>query len=83
MIFFNPLNTIKKIIPKIRLHLSSAANFRYHYVTKLNIETNSVNPDQTDPIGAVWSESSLFVGNASNSFQQTTKAEKILLWLAH
>ena len=38
------------------------------------METNSVDPDQTAPIGAVWSESTLFDGKASKTFQQTTKA---------
>ena len=32
----------------------------------LSIETNIVDPDQTDPVGAVWSWSSLFVYDASN-----------------
>ena len=33
-----------------------------------------MDPDQTAPIGAVWSESTLFIGMASKTFQQTTKA---------
>ena len=64
----------KKCIWKCRLLLSSAAIFCKHYLTKLSIETNSVDPDQTAPIGAVWSESTLFVEKASKTFQQTTKA---------
>ena len=35
-----------------------------------------MNPDQTAPTGAVLSDSTLFVGNASKTFQQTTKADK-------
>ena len=33
-----------------------------------------MDPDQTAPIAAVWSESTLFAGKASKTFQQTTKA---------
>ena len=33
-------------------------------------------PDQTAPIEAVFSESTLIVGKASKTFQQTTKADK-------
>ena len=32
---------------------------------ELSIEANSVVPEQTAPIGAVWSESTLFVKEAS------------------
>ena len=39
----------------------------------LSIEANSVNPEQTAPIGAVWSGSTLFVIEASYTFQQTRK----------
>ena len=35
-----------------------------------------MDPDQTAPMGAVRSESTLFVGKASKTFQQTTKADK-------
>ena len=41
----------------------------------LSIETNSVDPDQTAPLGAVWSGSTLFVGKVSKIFQQTAKAD--------
>ena len=34
-----------------------------------------MDPDQTAPIGAVRSGSTLFVGQASKTFQQTTKAD--------
>ena len=34
-----------------------------------------MDPDQTAPIGAVRSGSTLFVGKASKTFQQTTKAD--------
>ena len=34
-----------------------------------------MDPDQTAPIGPVWSGSTLFVGKASKTFQQTTKAD--------
>ena len=34
-----------------------------------------MDPDQTAPIAAVWSESTLFVGKASKTFQQTRKAD--------
>ena len=37
---------------------------------------DSVDSDQTAPIGAVWSESTLFVGKASKTFQQTTIADE-------
>ena len=75
-LFTNTKSPAKKIIWKFCLYLSSAANFCLHYLTKLSIETNSVDPDETAPIGPVWSESTLFVGKASKTFQQTTKADK-------
>ena len=34
-----------------------------------------MDPDPTAPIGAVRSGSTLFVGKASKTFQQTTKAD--------
>ena len=34
-----------------------------------------MDPDQTAPIGVVLSGSTLFVGKASKTFQQTTKAD--------
>ena len=46
--------------------------FALHNLKKLSIETNSVDPDQTAPIG---SGSSLFVAKASKTFKQTTKAD--------
>ena len=42
---------------------------------ELSIEANSVDPEQTAPIGAVWSGSTLFAIEASISFQQTWKAD--------
>ena len=48
-----------------------------------NSVTNSVNPDQTAPIGAVCSGSTLFVSILNSSFmlgnylQQTTSADNI------
>ena len=35
--------------------------------------------DKTARIGAVWSESTLFVGKTSKTFQQATKAVEFLL----
>ena len=47
------------------------------YITNdLSIEANSVDPEQTAPIGAVWSGSTLFSIEASYTFQQTTKADE-------
>ena len=43
----------------------------------VSIETNSVDPDQTAPIRAVGSGSTLFDKEASKTFQQTTKANDI------
>ena len=40
---------------------SSAANNCLTLLTNLSIEANRVDPDQTAPIGAVWSGSTLFV----------------------
>ena len=34
-----------------------------------------MDPDQTAPIGAVWSGSTLFVAKASKTFQKTTKTD--------
>ena len=45
---------------------------------KLNKEANSVDPEQTAPIGAIWSGSTLLAIEASKTFQQT-----LLLRLAH
>ena len=38
-----------------------------------------MDPDQTARIGAVWSVSTLFVGNASKTFQQTTKSVELVV----
>ena len=46
----------------MHLKMSSAANTRIKYRT---LEANSVDPEQTAPIGAVWSGSTLFVIEAS------------------
>ena len=42
---------------------------------ELSIEANSVDPEQTAPIGAVRSRSTLFAIEASLTFQQTRKAD--------
>ena len=42
---------------------------------ELSKEANSVDPEQTAPIGAVWSGSTLFAKEASLTFQQTRKAD--------
>ena len=36
-----------------------------YIIDQLSIEANSVDPDQTAPIGAVWSRSTLFATEAS------------------
>ena len=41
---------------------------------ELSIEANSVDPEQTAPIGAVWSRSTLFAIEASLTFLQARKA---------
>ena len=38
----------------------------------VSIEANSVDPDQTSPIGAIWFGSKLFDQGASETFQQMT-----------
>ena len=50
--------------------------------TYVSIEANSVDPDQTVPLGAVWSGSSLFDQEASKTFQQTPKADNFCCNLA-
>ena len=50
----------------------SAANNCLTLLTNSSIEANRVDPDQTAPIGAVRSGSTLFVIEASQTFQQTT-----------
>ena len=40
---------------------------------ELSIEANSVDPEQTAPIGAVWPGSTPFAIEASLTFQQTRK----------
>ena len=42
-------------------------------LTNARIKANNVDPDQTTPLGAVWSGSTLFVEETSKAFQQTTK----------
>ena len=42
---------------------------------ELKIEANSVEPEQTAPIGEVWSGSTLFAIEATKTFQQTRKAD--------
>ena len=37
-------------------------------IEHVSIEANIMDPDQTAPTGAVWSESTLFVYEASNIF---------------
>ena len=44
-----------------------------------HIEANSVDPDQTAPTGAVWSEYTLFVEEFSKTFQQRTKAGALMI----
>ena len=44
-------------------------------LTNVSVEANSVEPDQTAPVGAVWSGSTLSDQEASKTFQQTTKAD--------
>ena len=68
------LKTPKKYHPKIPSTFVVCCKFLLHYFTKLSIETNSVDPDKTASIGAVLYEFTLFVGKASKTFQQTTKA---------
>ena len=44
-------------------------------IDELSIEANSMDPEQTAPIGAVWSGSTLFAIEASYTFQQMRKAD--------
>ena len=44
---------------------------------ELSIEANSVDPEQTAPMGAVCSGSTLFAIEASLTFQQTRKADDL------
>ena len=48
-------------------------------LTDVSIGSNSVDPDQTVPTGAVWSGSILFVNDASRTFQQTIKTDDFVL----
>ena len=45
------------------------------FLTDVSTGSNSVDPDQTVPTGAVWSGSTLFVKDASKTFQQMIKAD--------
>ena len=51
-----------------RMLMLSAAHFCQHYLTNEGIGVNSVDPDQTAPIGAVSSGSTLFVKKPSKTF---------------
>ena len=42
---------------------------------ELSIQSNSVDLEQTAPIGAAWSRFTLFAIEASETFQQTSKAD--------
>ena len=42
---------------------------------ELSTEANGVDPEQTAPIGAVWSRSTLFAIEVTEIFQQTRKAD--------
>ena len=55
----------KKYILKCRLLKSSAAKKLPNITDELSIEANSVDPEQTAPIGAAWSGSTLFAIKAS------------------
>ena len=54
---------------KMHLKMSSAevvcCKWLPNITDKLNIEANSVDPEQTAPIGAIWSGSTLFAIEAS------------------
>ena len=56
----------------------SAANNLPNVTDELSIEVNSMDPEHTAPIGAVWSGSTLFAIEASSTFQQTRKADDLL-----
>ena len=66
----------------MHLKLSSAEVVRCKYLPnitdELSIEANSVHPEQTAPIEAVWFRSTLFAIEASLIFQQTRKADDLL-----
>ena len=49
------------------------------YLPNISVEANSVDPDQTAPTGAVCSGSTLFNQEASLTFQQTTKADNLVV----
>ena len=55
----------KNASEKWRLLKSSAANSCLTLLTNLSIEASKVDPEQTAPIGAVWSGSTLFAIEAS------------------
>ena len=64
----------KKCIWKCHL-LKSAANSCQTVADELSIEANSMDPEQTAPIRAVWSGSTLFAIEASSTLQQMRKAD--------
>ena len=58
-----------KAATKMHLKMSSAevvcCKYLPNIIDELSIEANSVDPEQTAPIGAVWSGSTLFAIEAS------------------
>ena len=58
----------------MHLKMSSAEVVCCKSSDELSIEANSVDPEQTAPIGAVGSGSTLFAIEASITFEQTRKA---------
>ena len=57
--------------------MSSAAKKMSNIINELSIKAKSVDPEQTAPIGAVWSGSTLLDIEASLVFQQTRKADDL------
>ena len=71
---------------KMHLKMSSAELVCRKYLPnstdELSIEASSVDPEQTAPIGAVWSGSTLFVIEVLN-ISADEQSRRLLLRLAH
>ena len=73
---FNSLKAKKTCIWKCRLFMSFAQYSCKLFKPILCIQTNSVDPDQTAPLGAVWTGTTLF---AKMTFKITSRWQ--FLWL--
>ena len=62
----------------MNLKMKSAEVVYPKYLLTSSTEANSVDPDKTASIGAVWSGSTLLELDANKTFRQTTKSDVVI-----